>query len=70
MRASVRPARAKRGEDPPPALVPIKPDTPQWTAWRAHYLRKLGRQTAPMDGRELWMVPSEFPPVMPVRSVV
>lgn len=63
MRASVRPARAKRGEEPPPALIPIKPETPQWAAWRAYTLRKIRKPTAPMDGREFWMVPSEFPPV-------
>lgn len=63
VRASVRCARGKRGEEPPPALIPIKPETPQWTAWRAYTLRKIQKPTAPMDGREFWMVPSEFPPV-------
>lgn len=63
VRASAKFARGKRDEAPPAAVIPIKPNTPQWEAWRHHYMRKLGRATAPMDGREFWMVPSEFPSV-------
>ena len=62
-RASDRGARAQRDEDAPVAQIVIKPETPQWEAWRHHYMRKLGRQTAPMDGREHWVVTTEFPPV-------
>lgn len=63
-RASVKPARGQRGQEPPPvAAVWIKPDTPQWTAWRAHEMRRLKRQSAPMDSKDQWMVPSEYPPV-------
>lgn len=63
-RASERGARAFREQRPPPApIIAIKPGSPQWEAWRHHFMRKLNRPTAPMDGRDFWMVPSEFPPV-------
>ena len=46
------------------ALTVIKPHTPQWTAWRQHFCQLSGKRTHPMDGRDQWLVPSEYPPVI------